>query len=206
MTDDLGLVLVIDDDASLRASLSSLLRSNGFSVELFSSTAEYVQREEKNMASCILLDVRLQGASGLDFQEELQRDGDPAPIVMMTGHADVPMSVRAMKAGAVDFLSKPFREQDLLDAVKQAIERDRTRRARLEAVSDLVVRYKSLTERERQVMALAVSGLLNKQIAGEMEISEITVKIHRGNAMKKMKAPTFSDLVRMAQKLDEIAH
>lgn len=196
-----ALVFVIDDDASLRKSLDSLLRSSGLAVECYASIAEFLRREPSQQPCCLLLDVRLQGANGLDFQQELVRAGNAMPIVFMSGHGDIPMSVRAMKAGAVDFLAKPFREQDLLDAIAQAIERDRTRRRESDAASELTARYATLTAREREVMALAASGLMNKQIAGQLGTSEITVKIHRGHAMKKMQARTFADLVRMAEAL-----
>lgn len=201
MPDDASLVLVIDDDASLRRSLDSLLRSSGFLVECYASIETFLRRDPPQQPCCLLLDVRLQGANGLDFQQELVRAGNAIPIVFMSGHGDIPMSVRAMKAGAVDFLPKPFREQDLLDAVTQAIERDRERRRESEAAGELVACYESLTAREREVMALAASGLMNKQIADRLGTSEITVKIHRGHAMKKMRARTFADLVRMAEAL-----
>lgn len=194
-------VLVIDDDASLRTSLSSLLRASGFAVQCFASVAEFSAYEFTDAPCCLLLDVRLQGASGLEFQAELMRRDVRIPVVIMTGHGDIPMSVRAMKAGAVDFLSKPFREQDLLDALTQAIEHDRSRKLESRASEDLLARYQTLTAREREVMLYAVSGLMNKQIAGEIGTSEITVKIHRGHAMKKMQAKTFADLVRMVQAL-----
>jgi FixJ family two-component response regulator len=164
--------------------------------------ADFARARRPDVCSCLLLDVRLQGASGLDLQDQLNRDGVPLPVVFMTGFGDIPMTVRAMKGGAVDFLAKPFREQDLLDAVHQALARDRERRAKRHAHEALASRYASLTPREKQVMALAVRGLMNKQIAGETGTSEITVKIHRGNAMRKMEAKTFADLVRMAEALD----
>lgn len=195
------LVLVIDDDASLRTSLSSLLRSSGFAVQCFASVAEFSEYAIPESPCCLLLDVRLQGSSGLEFQVELTRRSIRIPIVFMTGHGDIPMSVRAMKAGAVDFLAKPFREQDLLDAIMQAIEHDRSLKREFQASEELLGRFKTLTAREREVMVFAASGLLNKQIAGEIGTSEITVKIHRGNAMRKMQAKTFADLVRMVQAL-----
>jgi FixJ family two-component response regulator len=196
------LVYVVDDDAGVRDSLSRLLRSVGMEVAGFASVADFARARRPDVCSCLLLDVRLQGASGLDLQDQLNRDGVPLPVVFMTGFGDIPMTVRAMKGGAVDFLAKPFREQDLLDAVHQALARDRERRAKRQAHEALATRYASLTPREKQIMALAVRGLMNKQIAGETGTSEITVKIHRGNAMRKMEAKTFADLVRMAEALD----
>ena len=195
------LVYVVDDDAGVRDSLSRLLRSVGMEVGVYASVADFARARRPDVCSCLLLDVRLQGASGLDLQDQLNRDGVPLPVVFMTGFGDIPMTVRAMKGGAVDFLAKPFREQDLLDAVHQALARDRERRAKSHAHEALAARYASLTPREKQVMALAVRGLMNKQIAGETGTSEITVKIHRGNAMRKMEAKTFADLVRMAEAL-----
>jgi FixJ family two-component response regulator len=192
------LVYVVDDDADVRDSLARLLRSVGMDAACYGSVAEFAEAPRPEVCSCLLLDVRLQGNSGLDLQDQLNRDGAALPVVFMTGFGDIPMTVRAMKSGAVDFLSKPFREQDLLDAVQNALERDRQRRTRSDAQRDLEARYATLTPRERQVMTLAVSGLMNKQIAGEVGTSEITVKIHRGNAMRKMQARTFADLVRMA--------
>jgi FixJ family two-component response regulator len=196
------LVYVVDDDAGVRDSLSRLLRSVGMDVAVYGSVTDFARTHRPDVCSCLLLDVRLQGASGLDLQDQLNRDGVPLPVVFMTGFGDIPMTVRAMKGGAVDFLAKPFREQDLLDAVHQALARDRERRAKSHAHEALATRYAALTPREKQVMALAVSGLMNKQIAGETGTSEITVKIHRGNAMRKMEAKTFADLVRMAEALD----
>lgn len=196
------LVYVVDDDAGVRDSLSGLLRSVGMDVAGFASVADFLAAPRRDCCSCLLLDVRLQGAaSGLDLQDQLNRDGVPLPVVFMTGFGDIPMTVRAMKGGAVDFLSKPFREQDLLDAVQNALERDRAQRSSSDSRRALEARYATLTPRERQIMALAVSGLMNKQIAGEVGTSEITVKIHRGNAMRKMEARTFADLVRMAEAL-----
>lgn len=195
------LVHVVDDDAEVRDSLSRLLRSVGMQVAVYPSVAEFVRAARPDVCSCLLLDVRLQGASGLDLQDQLNRDGVALPVIFMTGFGDIPMTVRAMKGGAVDFLSKPFREQDLLDAIQQALARDRVRRERGRSHAELEARYQTLTPRERQVMGLAVRGLMNKQIAGEVGTSEITVKIHRGNAMRKMEAKTFADLVRMAEAL-----
>lgn len=195
------LVFIVDDDAGLRASLSSLLRSCGFQTADYASGAEFLAASLPDNPRCLLLDVRLQGASGLDFQAELGRRRIDLPIVFMTGHGDIPMTVRAMKAGAVDFLAKPFREQDLLDAVAAALARDNERRASSRAAGELAARYAGLTPREREIMGLAASGLMNKQIAGQVGTSEITVKIHRANAMRKMQAKTFADLVRMAEAL-----
>ena len=196
-----GLVHIVDDDALLRSAISSLLRSVGLAVADYASVAQFLAQPRAEVVSCLLLDVRLQGISGLDFQAELNRDGVHLPVIFMTGHGDIPMSVRAMKAGALDFLAKPFRDQDLLDAVNLALGADRERRAREQASQSLHDCYASLTPREREIMALAASGLMNKQIAGELGTSEITVKIHRGNAMRKMQARTFADLVRMAEAL-----
>ena len=196
-----GLVHIVDDDGLLRVAISSLLRSSGLAVADYASVAQFLAQPRAEVVSCLLLDVRLQGVSGLDFQADLNRDGAHLPIIFMTGHGDIPMSVRAMKAGALDFLAKPFRDQDLLDAVNLALGADRERRAREQAAKGLHDCYASLTPREREIMALAASGLMNKQIAGDLGTSEITVKIHRGNAMRKMQARTFADLVRMAEAL-----
>lgn len=201
-TDDAAaLVYIVDDDTLLREAISSLLRSVGLRSAAFPSVAAFLAEPLQGVASCLLLDVRLQGVSGLDFQAELNREGVALPIIFMTGHGDIPMSVRAMKAGAIDFLAKPFRDQDLLDAVNTALQADRTRRQRDQAQNNLAARYQTLSPREREIMALAARGLMNKQIAGDVGISEITVKIHRGNAMRKMEAKTFADLVRMAEAL-----
>ncbi|MEX3773107.1 response regulator transcription factor [Pseudomonas sp. MYb118] len=196
-------VFVVDDDASMRNALSNLLRSAGIQVETFASTTEFQDRPKGDNASCLVLDVRLQGASGLEFQRQLASSNANIPIVFITGHGDIEMSVKAMKAGAVDFLAKPFREQDLLDAVSAALQADVKRRENEQQFSDLHSHYQSLTVREKEVMALAVKGLMNKQIAGQMNLSEITVKIHRGHAMKKMNAKSFADLVRMSEALGE---
>jgi len=200
------LIYIVDDDAPLREAISSLLRSVGMRVAAYPSVAAFLAQPLQAVASCLLLDVRLQGVSGLDLQAELNRDGVALPIIFMTGHGDIPMSVRAMKAGAIDFLAKPFRDQDLLDAVHVALQADRARRQRDGALHELTARYATLTPREREIMALAARGLMNKQIAGEVGTSEITVKIHRGNAMRKMAARTFADLVRMAEALGVHAH
>jgi len=196
-----ALIYIVDDEAPLRDAISSLLRSVGMQVASFPSVAAFLAEPRKELTSCLLLDVRLQGVSGLDFQAELNRDGVALPIIFMTGHGDIPMSVRAMKAGAVDFLAKPFRDQDLLDAIHTALAADCERRQRDQARNGVTARYATLTPREREIMALAARGLMNKQIAGEVGTSEITVKIHRGNAMRKMQAKTFADLVRMAETL-----
>jgi FixJ family two-component response regulator len=196
-----SIVFVVDDDASIRDALSNLLRSAGIRVETFASTAEFLRQPKTNGASCLVLDVRLQGNSGLDFQRQLVESNTNIPIIFITGYGDIEMSVKAMKAGAVDFLAKPFREQDLLDAVSAALQADIRRREIEQQLSDLHTHYQSLTVREREVMALAAKGLMNKQIAGQMNLSEITVKIHRAHAMKKMHAKSFADLVRMAQSL-----
>lgn len=195
------LVYIVDDDAPLRESLGSLLRSIGLQVVLFGSVGDFMKFNLPDIPSCLVLDVRLQGASGLDFQNELIAANVHLPIVFMTGHGDIAMTVRAMKAGAVDFLAKPFREQDLIDAVSAAHARDKVRREAERGNDELCSRYATLTPREQTVMAYAVSGLMNKQIAGEIGLSEITVKIHRGQAMKKMAARSFADLVRMAETL-----
>jgi len=195
------LVVVVDDDAAVRESLDSLFRSIGLQTRLFGSPSELLQSPIPNVPGCIILDVRLPGISGLDVQGQLSKHGIALPIVFMTGHGDIPMTVRAMKAGAVDFLSKPFREQDMLDAVAAAIERDRQRRSEAAARSDLTAEYETLTPREREVMAHVVAGLMNKQVAGRIGLSEITVKIHRGNVMRKMGVRSLADLVRKAEAL-----
>jgi FixJ family two-component response regulator len=195
------LVLVVDDEAAVRDALDSLLRSVGFRVASYASPQDFLRSDLLQAASCLVLDIRLPIVSGLDFQAQLTHAGIRVPVIFMTGHGDIPMSVRAMKAGAVDFLTKPFRDQDLLDAVAAAIERDRRRRTADEHMSEIAGRYDTLTPRERQIMALVTTGLMNKEIAGRLGLSEITVKIHRGHVMKKMMARSITDLVRIADAL-----
>jgi FixJ family two-component response regulator len=196
------IVYVVDDDVHLREALRNLFESVGIRVELFGSTAELLARPAKVSAeSCLVLDIRLPGVSGLDFQNQLAKLGNNIPIIFMTGHGDVPMSVRAMKAGAIDFLTKPFRDQDMLDAVSNALALDRSRRANEGELSALMARYESLTSREREVIALVTSGLMNKQIAGKLGVSEITVKIHRGHLMEKMGVRTLAELVKAYEAL-----
>jgi FixJ family two-component response regulator len=193
------IVLVVDDDISVCEALSSLFRSVGLDPKLFGSTAELLQNKLPDAPCCLVLDIRLPGVSGLDFQTQLAKANIHVPIIMMTGHGDIPMSVRAMKAGAVDFLSKPFRDQDMLDAVAQAIERDRKRRASETSITELRKLFEALSVREREIMALVTAGLMNKQVAAELGLSEITVKIHRGRVMKKMGVRSLADLVRAAE-------
>src|SRR6202171_4526416 len=183
-----AIVFVVDDDPSMRKALSNLFRSVGLRAEVFGSARELLESELPEVASCLVLDIRLPGPSGLDFQSELARANINIPIIFMTGHGDIPMSVRAMKGGAVDFLTKPFRDQDMLDAVMMAIERDRKRREADKIVASLQTLFEALTSREREILALVSSGLMNKQIAAELGLAEITVKIHRGHIMKKMGA------------------
>jgi len=196
-----AIVFIVDDDASVREALNNLFRSVGLQVATFGSAHEFLQSKLPNAPSCLILDIRLPRLSGLDFQAELAKADIRIPIIFMTGHGDIPMTVRAMKAGAVDFLTKPFRDQDMLDAVTAAIERDRNSRAEAKALSDMQALFATLTPRERQVMNLVTAGLMNKQIAAEIGLAEITVKIHRGHIMRKMGAKSLPDLVRMAELL-----
>ncbi|KRR03351.1 response regulator transcription factor [Bradyrhizobium valentinum] len=196
-----SIVLVVDDDESMRRALTNLFESIGLKVEVFASAPEMLDSKLPDVASCLVLDIRLPGLSGLDFQTELAKANIHIPIIFMTGHGDIPMSVRAMKGGAVDFLTKPFRDQDMLDAVVTAIERDRKRREADKIVADLQALLETLTPREREVLAWVASGRLNKQIAAELGLAEITVKIHRGRIMKKMGARSLADLLRKAQTL-----
>ncbi len=192
------IVFVVDDDPSVREALGSLFRSVGLKVGLFASAADFLRAPRPEAPSCLVLDVRLPGMSGLDFQADLGKANIHIPIVFMTGHGDIPMTVKAMKAGAVEFLTKPFRDQDMLDAVQHAFAEDSARRESDKAAASLKEKFETLTQREQEVMALVAQGLMNKQIAGEIGIAEITVKFHRGNVTKKMGARSLADLVRMA--------
>ena len=196
-----AIVHIVDDDDSLRRAVDSLCRSVGLQTRTYGSAREFLDAKREDIAGCLVLDVRLPGVSGLDFQSQLSALGIHLPVILVTGHGDIPMSVRAMKAGAVDFLPKPFRDQDLLDAVSTAIERDRRRRELDGGASVLRDRFATLSPREQQVMMLVTSGKMNKQVAGDLALSEITVKIHRAAAMRKMGARTLADLVRMADAL-----
>jgi RNA polymerase sigma factor (sigma-70 family) len=194
-------VFVIDDDPSVRSSLKFLISTVGLQVESFDSAETFLRRRAPETASCLVLDVRLRGLSGLDFQRELTARNICIPIVFITAHGDIPMSVRAMKAGAVEFLTKPFRDQDLLDAIRIALERDRIRRGQEKEVAELQQRFASLTPREQEVISMVVAGMLNKQIAGQLGTAENTVKVHRSRAIEKMHAQSLADLVRMVEKL-----
>ncbi|AAZ36439.1 MULTISPECIES: response regulator transcription factor [Pseudomonas] len=197
-------IFVIDDDLSVRSSLEDLLASVGLRSMLFGSTREFMDTPRPDAPGCLILDIRMPGMSGLDFQEHMARSGIFLPVIFITGHGDIPMSVRAMKAGAVEFLTKPFRDQDLLDALQQGLERDRSRRRNSAVEAELQRRHASLNHGEQQVMELVVSGLLNKQIAARLNVSEITVKVRRGSVMRKMEADSLADLVKFAERLKEL--
>jgi FixJ family two-component response regulator len=205
MSETEAMVFVVDDDAPMRESLKNLIRSVGLQVELFASAQEFLRSKRPDLPGCLVLDVRMPGLSGLDLQKRTGEAGIEIPIVFITGHGDIPMSVRAMKAGAVEFLTKPFRDQDLLDAIQQALERDRKAREQRAALEGLRNRFASLTSREREVMKGVVAGLLNKQIGAELGTSETTVKIHRHQVMEKMEAGSLPELVRMADRLGVLA-
>ena len=201
VTEERPVVFVIDDDPSVRDGLENLVRSVGLEVQTFGSTEEFLRSKRPDVPTCLVLDVRLPGPSGLNFQRELAQLEIPLPIVFITGHGDIPMSVRAMKGGAVEFLTKPFREEELLDAIQQGIQQDRLRRQDARCIATLRERYRTLTARERDVMAYIIAGRLNKQIAADLEVSEVTVKVHRRQVMRKMLAKSVTDLVRIADKL-----
>ena len=201
MAEPRPIVFVVDDDAAVRTALASLIRSVGLQVESFASAEEFLHSQRPQVPSCMILDVRLPGISGLAFQRKLAEAKIPIPIIFITGHGDIPMSVRAMKAGAIEFLTKPFRDQDLLDAIHAALERDATRREEETEIAKIRGRFEWLTSREREVLPLVVSGLANKQIAAKIGTSETTVKVHRGQLMRKMGADSLPDLVRIAEKL-----
>ncbi len=201
MKEEQPVVFVIDDDAAVREGVEDLLRSIGVEVRSFRATRDFMRSERPDAPGCLVLDVRLPGLSGLEFQRELGKSGIHLPVIFLTGHADIPMSVGAMKSGAIEFLTKPFREQELLDAIQLGIERDRARRHDVAAVAELRKRFEALTAREREVMGHVVTGRLNKQIAADLEVSEMTVKIHRGQVMQKMRARSLVELVRMADRL-----
>ena len=201
MSEDQPVVIIIDDDPDIRNALQGLLETVDLPTALFATASEFLASKRPQGPCCIVADVRLPGLSGLDFQQELARENNPIPVIFITGHGDIPMSVRAMKAGAVEFLTKPLRDQDLLDAIQAALRRDRARLEDERKVADLRTRQESLTARERQVMALLVAGRVNKQIAAEIAISEVTVRLHRGQIMRKMLASSLADLIRIADKI-----
>jgi FixJ family two-component response regulator len=203
MVEERAVVFVIDDDPSMRLALEDLVSTVGLDVRAFAAPQEFLQSKRPDAPGCLVLDVRLPGMSGLTFHKELANEGVALPVIFITGHGDIPMSVRAMKAGAVEFLSKPFHDQDLLDAIHAAIEQDRKRRLQATRVAELRERFATLTERERQIMSLVVIGRPNKQIAAELTLSEMTVKVHRGQVMRKMHAGSLPELVRMADRLGE---
>jgi len=198
------IVYVVDDDRDVREGLKSLFESVGLRSQTFESTAEFLRSKRVDDSSCLILDVRLPGLSGLDFQAELLQAKNVTPIIFITGHGDIPMSVKAMKAGAIEFLTKPVREQDLLDAVRLALGRDRTKREESERLRDLRARYEALSPREREIMTLVCSGLMNKQVAAKIGVSEVTVKVHRHNLMKKLGAKSLAELVRMADSVKSL--
>jgi FixJ family two-component response regulator len=203
MVEQRAVVFVVDDDPSMRTALEDLMSSVGLEVRAFAAPQEFLQSKLPDAPGCLVLDVRLPGMSGLTFQQELAKEGLTLPVIFITGHGDIPMSVRAMKAGAVEFLTKPFHDQDLLDAIHAAIERDRKRRREAVRVAELRERFATLTDRERQIMTLVAIGRPNKQIAAELSLSEMTVKVHRGQVMRKMRAGSLPELVRMADRLGE---
>jgi len=204
--DEQPTVYVVDDDAGVRRAAKDLIETVGLRVETFASAQDFLEAERQDGPGCLVLDVRLPGLSGLDLQRELRETDNPVPIIFVTGHGDIPMSVQAMKAGAVEFLTKPFRDQQLLDAIAEAINRDRLARKERRELAELRLRHESLTPREREVMAFVVKGLLNKQVGGELGMSETTVKLHRAQVMQKMKADSLADLVRMSERLQDGAH